>query len=52
MVPLYPDQKFDSEAERGGMKLIYGKSESRGEDGNKIVVVQQPADNAIVVDIE
>jgi hypothetical protein len=52
LIPLYPDQKFDSEAERGGMKLIYGKSESRGEDGNKIVVVQQPADNAIVVDIE
>jgi hypothetical protein len=51
LVPLYADQKFDDEAERGGMKLIYGKSESRGESGNKILVTQQ-SDNGIVVDIE
>ena len=49
--PLYADQKFDDEAERGGMKLIYGKSESRGESGNQIVVTQQ-AENGIVVEIE
>jgi hypothetical protein len=49
--PLYSDQKFDPEAERGGMKLIYGKSESRGESGNRILVTQQ-ADNGIVVDIQ
>lgn len=49
--PLYADQKFDEDAERGGMKLIYGKSESRGESGNQIVVTQQ-AENGIVVDIE
>jgi hypothetical protein len=49
--PLYSDQKFDPEEERGGMKLIYGKSESRGESGNRILVTQQ-ADNGIVVDIQ
>ena len=49
--PLYADQKFDEDAERGGMKLIYGKSESRGESGNQIVVTQQ-AENGIVVEIE
>lgn len=52
LLPLYSDQKFDDEAERGGMKLIYGKSESRGESGNQIIVTQQMSDNGIVVDIE
>ena len=49
--PLYADQKFDEDAERGGMKLIYGKSETRGDSGNRILVTQQ-ADNGIVVDIQ
>jgi hypothetical protein len=51
LLPLHFDQKFDSNLERGGMKLIYGKSESRGESGNKIVVVQEPTGDGIVVDI-
>lgn len=52
--PLHLDQKFDSEIERGGMKLIYGRSPSRGESGNKIVVLQEQdlTKDAIVVDIE
>lgn len=52
LLPLYADQKFDEDAERGGMKLIYGKSESRGESGNKIVVVREVESNGIIVDIE
>lgn len=50
--PLYADQKFDDEAERGGMKLIYGMSETRGESGNQIIVTQQADNNGIVVEIE
>jgi len=50
--PLYDDQKFDPDAERGGMKLIYGKSESRGESGNRIIITQETEKNSIVVDIE
>lgn len=50
--PLYTDQKYDEDAERGGMKLIYGKSETRGENGNRIVVTQQTSADAILVDIE
>lgn len=50
--PLYPDQKYDPEVERGGIKLIYGKSESRGVSGNKIVVTDTVEKNGIIVDIE
>lgn len=50
--PLYDDQKFDPDAERGGMKLIYGKSESRGESGNRIIVTSETSNNGIIVEIE
>jgi hypothetical protein len=50
--PAYTDQKFDSEIERGGVKFIYGKSESKGIADNTIVVTTKVADNGIVVNIE
>ena len=50
--PTYDDQKFDTKIERGGVKLIYGKSESKGIADNTIVVTTKVADNGIVVNIE
>lgn len=52
LLPLYYDQKYDPEAERGGYKLIYGTSPSHGIDGNKIVITKEIASNAVLVDIE
>jgi hypothetical protein len=34
------------------MKLIYGKSETRGESGNRIVVTSETSNNGIIVEIE
>lgn len=50
--PVYNDQKYDSVIERGGVKLIYGKSESKGIAENRIVVTTKVADNGTVVNIE
>ena len=50
--PVYNDQKFDSKIEIGGVKLIYGKSQSKGIADNNIVVTTNVPDNAVVVNIE
>jgi hypothetical protein len=52
LLPLYSDQRFDSKSERGGIKLIYGKSETRGESGNRIIVTSETSNNGIIVEIE
>ena len=50
--PSYQDQKYDPNLQRGGMPSIYGKSETRGEAGNRIQILSQPDKNGIVVNIE
>lgn len=51
LLPLYDDQKYDPEAERGGFKLIYGESPSHGIDGNEIVITEETTSNAVLVEI-
>lgn len=52
LMPAYNDQKFDSEIERGGIKLIYGKSQIKGISDNKIVVTKNVPNDGIVIAIE
>jgi len=52
LVPIHNDQKYDSKAERGGYKLIYGESPSRGESGNRIIVTTETTSDAVLVEIE
>ena len=48
----YIDQKYDSKIERGGVKLIYGKSETKGVSDNIIVVTNKVSDDGIIVNID
>ena len=52
LVPIHNDQKYDSKVERGGYKLIYGESPSRGESGNRIIVTTETTSDAVLVEIE
>lgn len=43
------DQRFDPDAQQGGVPKIYGKSPSKGDSAGRIVVTDQVPKNALVV---
>lgn len=45
------DQRFDPEAEQGGIPKIYGKSPSRGDSAGRIVVTDSVPRNAVIVNV-
>jgi hypothetical protein len=45
------DQRFDPEAEQGGVPKIYGKSPSRGDSAGRIVVTDSVPSNAVMVSV-
>jgi len=50
--PAYSDQKYDPDMQRGGIKMIYGKSRSKGVSDIEIVVTNSVDQNGILVNIE
>jgi len=45
------DQRFDPDAEQGGVPKIYGKSPSRGDSAGRIVVTDSVPKNAVIVTV-
>lgn len=45
------DQRFDPEAESGGIPKIYGKSPSHGDSAGRIVITDQIPNNALIVEV-
>lgn len=45
------DQRFDPDAEQGGIPKIYGKSPSRGDSAGRIVVTDSVPKNAVIVEV-
>ncbi len=45
------DQRFDPEAQQGGVPKIYGKSPSRGDSAGRIVVTDSVPKNAVIVEV-
>ena len=50
--PAYSDQKYDPDMQRGGIKMIYGKSQTKGISDIEIVVTNSVSENGILVNIE
>ena len=49
---LRKDQRFDPNAQQGGIPKIYGKSPSRGDSAGRIVVTDSVPKNAMVVPVK
>lgn len=45
------DQRFDPDAEQGGIPKIYGKSPSKGDSAGRIVVTDNVPKNAVIVTV-
>jgi hypothetical protein len=45
------DQRFDPDAQSGGVPKIYGKSPSRGDSAGRIVITDSVPSNAVVVEV-
>ena len=45
------DQRFDPDAESGGVPKIYGKSPSKGDSAGRIVITDQVPNNAVIVEV-
>lgn len=46
------DQRFDPNAQQGGIPKIYGKSPSRGDSAGRIVVTDSVPKNAVIVEVQ